>query len=128
MEKVLCFFLFCLLSFAVCAGEAASKYFGQYVSYTTPQGAAKKSIREIIELKNNEIIFYSHKRCRKYLFTQNNDCLEYKKGKSTHRIFYDSSVNELYAKKMGKWFFIPAKIVYLPITAEIAIQQIKQWQ
>jgi hypothetical protein len=62
------------------------------------------------------------------LFTQNNDCLEYKKGKSTHRIFYDSSVNELYAKKPGKWFFIPAKIVYLPITAEIAIQQIKQWQ
>lgn len=128
MKKVFCLILFCLLSLAICGGEADSKYFGQYISYTTPQEAAKKALGEIIELKNNEIIFYSHKRCRKYLFTRNNDCLEYKAGKSTHRIFYDSSANELYAKKPGKWFFIPEKIVFRPITAETAAQQIKQWQ
>ena len=88
----------------------------------------KKSIREIIELKNNEIIFYSHKRCRKYLFSWNDDCLEYKKGKNTFRIFYDSSTNELYTKKPGKWFFIPKKIVYRPLAAETASKRIKQWQ
>ena len=128
MKKVFSSVLFCLFPLAVCAGEADSEYFGQYVSYTTPQGEAKKALGEIIELKNNEIIFHSHKRCKKYQFTQNNDCLEYKKGASSHRIFYDQSTNELYAKKPGKWFFIPAKIVFRPITAEIAVQQIKQWQ
>ena len=127
MKKVFCLILFCLLSLAICGGEADSKYFGQHVSYTTPQGAAKKALGEIIELKNNEIIFYSHKRCRKYLFTRNNDCFEYKKGKSSRRIYYDSSTNELYAKKPGKWFFIPEKIVFHPISAETAAQQIKQW-
>ena len=128
MKKILCFILFCLFSIRVCAGNAASKYFAQYVSYTTPQGVSKKSIREIIELKNNEIIFYSHKRCRKYLFSWNDDCLEYKKGKNTFRIFYDSSTNELYTKKPGKWFFIPKKIVYRPLAAETASKRIKQWQ
>ena len=57
MKKVLCFFVFCLLSLAVCAGEAASKYFGQYVSYTTPQGAAKKALGKSLNSKTMKLYF-----------------------------------------------------------------------
>ncbi len=71
-----CFAVFLLLFTATieCAANdnvrSASeiKYFGQYVSYTTPQGVSQKALGEIIALKDNEIIFYAHKYYEKYLF------------------------------------------------------------
>ena len=127
-----CFAIFLSLFTAVVALLANDapqiKYFGQYVSYTTPRGVKQKSLGEIIALKNNEITFYSHKRCRNYLFTRNGDRLEFKIKKSTNRLFYDRSADEYYFKKPGKWFFFPEKIIYVHITTEVAEKQISEWQ
>ena len=108
--------------------NAAPKYFGQYVSYKNPQGILQKSLGEIILLKNNELTFYSHKRCRKYVFTLNNGWLEYKQKQVTLRLKYDSSNNMLYDVKPGPWFFIPTKITWERISNDAAEKQIKKWQ
>ena len=126
--------IFLFASFAIFAANendiinATPKYFGQYVSYKNPQGILQKSLGEIILLKNNELTFYSHKRCRKYVFTLNNNCLEYKKNTATQRLEYDSANDTLYIKKPGPWFFIPTKIIWERISNEAAEKQIKNWQ
>ena len=88
----------------------------------------QKSLGEIILLKNNELTFYSHKRCRKYVFTLNNGWLEYKQKQATLRLKYDSSNNMLYDVKPGPWFFIPTKIIWERISNDAAEKQIKKWQ
>ena len=134
MKKLFMILIFLFTGFSIFAANenditsAAPKYFGQYVSYKNPQGVWKKDLGEIILLKNNTLTFYSHKRCKNYVFTFNNGYLEYKKNTKSRRIKYDSSKDALYAAKPGPWLFIPAKTVWERISNDAAEKQIKKWQ
>lgn len=134
MKKYFLILIFLFTVFSIFASNeneiinAIPKYFGQYISYKNPQGVWKKELVEIILLKNNELTFYSHKRCKKYVFTLNNNCLEYKKNTATLRIMYDSSKNMMYTVKPGKWLFIPTQIIWERISDDVAEKQIKNWQ
>lgn len=96
------------------------RYWGQYIS--------QKALGEIVMLQNNDITFFSHNRCRKFIFSSKDNCLEYKIKNRVDRIFYDPSTKGLYKTKPGKLFFIPAKIIFVPITDQIAENQIRIWQ
>ena len=134
MKKHFMILIFLFAGFSIFAANenniinASPKYFGQYVSYKNPQGILQKSLGEIILLKNNELTFYSHKRCRKYVFTLNNGWLEYKQKQATLRLKHDSSNNMLYDVKPGPLFFIPTKIIWERISNDAAEKQIKKWQ
>ena len=108
--------------------SAQERYWGQYVDYKYPSGERKKTLGEIVMLKNNEIIFYSHKRQRMSSFNLTGNCLEYHPGKHTkERIYYDPQRNVLYRVKPGVYFFISQKIEYFPVNNEIAKKQITEW-
>ncbi len=119
---------------AMCSGEqsmtisSCTRYWGLYVCYASTSGIPQRTLEKIIMLKNNEITFYSHQRERKYSFTLKENSIEYKQEHDvTQRIFYDSIRNELFKKKPGKCFFIPEKIVFVPLDDNVAQKQIGEW-
>ena len=104
------------------------KYWGQYVNYKSGSGQPQRSIGEIIMLKNGSITFYSHRRQKTSSFIYKDNYIEYQLGNSgKQRVFYDLSQNILYKKKPGKLFFIPEKIIYVPLDSKIAKKQIQEW-
>lgn len=135
MKKI--FYIICAISFlslTMFAKEQCmliseqDKYWGQYVNYKSSSGQPQRSIGEIIMLKNGSITFYSHRRQKTSSFIYKDNYIEYQLGNSgKQRIFYDSSQNILYKKKPGKLFFIPEKIIYVPLDSKIAKKQIQEW-
>ncbi|MBQ3640393.1 hypothetical protein II906_00435 [bacterium] len=137
MMKKLVLFMGILVMFQCSANEKSffsGKYWGHFVPYTNANASAnenkKKYLAVVIYFQEDILTIVSASRTCKTKYNIKNGIIIYRERNGNYLIsrnlFYDQSNTILYYKKPGFWYFIPQKVIYNPIQADVAQKAIDE--
>ena len=140
MKKILAVSIMILAMFQGYANEKSmtysrfsEKYWGLFVPYVdTNAGSNKKEyLAVVIYFQNDTLSIISATGIYKAKYNIEDGIIKYYERNGKHLIlrhlFYDQKNNFFYYKKPGYWYFIPQKIVYCPLEADVAQKAIKHF-
>ena len=141
MMKKLALSMGILTMLSCCANDKAvdgslfsGKYWGLFVPYVkTDAGSDKKEyLAVVIYFQKDTLSIVSASGTFKTKYDIVNGIIKYHERNGKYlierRLFYDRKQNVLYHEKPGFWYFIPQKIIYVSLSADVARKTIEAFQ
>ena len=112
----------------------SGKYWGMFIPYEKNDANLNKKeyIAVVIYFQKDTLSIISASGTYKAKYSIENEIIKYHERNGRYLInrnlFYDKRQNILYYKKPGSWYFIPQKIIYHPLQADVAQKVIEEFQ
>ena len=118
----------------MCYSFFSGKYWAMFVPYEKHDASLNKKeyIAVVLYFQKDTLSIISASGTYKTKYSIDNEKIKYHERNGRHLInrnlFYDKKQNILYHKKPGRWYFIPQRIIYHPLQADVAQNVIEEFQ
>lgn len=108
------------------------KYWGLFVPYPDPNPNKKEYLAVVLYFQNDTLSIISASRTCKTRYNIEDGIIKHHERNGKHffirYLFYNQKRNILYYQKPGYWYFIPKKIIYYPLSSDVAQKAIEGFQ